>query len=122
MFTAVSRCKGVFAPSTSHGHSASTLRCRLPLGVPARLFRQARALAEKLIGSPGSQRAAGQGVEREAGYAVMSALAASGAVPAEQVGSGAGWCWTMSTHLLRHRTRLLAGGWPHHCCAPATVP
>ncbi len=58
---------------------------RLPLGVPARLARQAHELARSLIRSPGSQRAAGQGVEREAGYIIISALCASGAIAAEQV-------------------------------------
>jgi hypothetical protein len=50
---------------------------RLPLGVPSRLMRRALELARSLIKKPGSQGAAGQGVEREAGYIVLSALCVS---------------------------------------------
>jgi len=50
---------------------------RLPLGVPGGLERGALELAERLIRQPGSSRAAGQGVEFEAGYTLLSALCVS---------------------------------------------
>lgn len=37
-------------------------------------MRRALEVSERLIRRPGSQRAAGQGVEREAGYVILSAL------------------------------------------------
>ena len=65
---------------------------RLPLGVPNRLGRAALEAAEGLIRAPGSQRAAGQGCEREAGYVIMSALCASGALDADKVSRGLRCC------------------------------
>ena len=50
----------------------STLR--LPLGVPARLLREADALARRLLLAPTSRTAAAAGCEREAGYALLGAL------------------------------------------------
>ncbi|CAL8466413.1 g5949 [Coccomyxa elongata] len=51
---------------------------RLALGVPSRLARRALESAEGLITRPGSQSAAGQGVQREAGYIILSALCVCG--------------------------------------------
>jgi hypothetical protein len=48
--------------------------CRLALGVPSRLTCRALDLAGSLIQKPASQGTACQGVEREAGYIVISAL------------------------------------------------
>ena len=47
---------------------------RLPLGVPARLLREADALARRLLLAPASRTAAAAGCEREAGYALLGAL------------------------------------------------
>lgn len=50
---------------------------RLPLGVPSCLTARAMELTRSLIKKPVSQEPASQGVEREAGYIVISALCVS---------------------------------------------
>ena len=59
--------------------------CRLPLGMPSRLWQRALKLAEGLIRSPGSRCPDGQGTEREAGYIVLGALCASGLPKGQKV-------------------------------------
>ncbi|KAK9838575.1 hypothetical protein WJX81_008486 [Elliptochloris bilobata] len=49
---------------------------RLPLGVPARLMREADSLARRLLLNPASKTGAAAGCEREAGYALLGALSA----------------------------------------------
>jgi len=61
---------------------------RLPLGVPARLVRDADALAARLLLAPACAAAPGAGVEREAGYALLGALCA--ALPPEQLAARRG--------------------------------
>lgn len=52
----------------------TTSASRLPLGVPGKLLFEVLALAEQLIGTPSSKRAAGRAAERQAGYVVLGAL------------------------------------------------
>ena len=67
-------------------HSCLELcKCRLPLGIPARLRQRALTLAEGLIRSPGSSRPDAQGSQREAGYIILGALCASGLPGSQKV-------------------------------------
>lgn len=58
---------------------------RLPLGVPSRLPSKVMDLAEDMITAPASKIAAGQAVEREAGYVMLGALCLSFSPEALQV-------------------------------------
>ena len=113
--------------STEDPHTVMRTLCarRLPLGVPSRLGSQALEAAQGLIRAPGSQRAAGQGCEREAGYAILGALCASGALDADKVPLAQGvvalvcsrWAWELCPAARQHLCRVsvaVTGRLPPH--------
>lgn len=63
------------------------LLCRMPLGVPSRLVQRGLELAQALLTRPTSQRVAGRGCEREAGYVLLGALCTC--LPATSMQAGA---------------------------------